>query len=258
MTESPPETPFHRGLQYSRALAILHKHLKPEWYLEIGTLFGKCLAPAQCNTICVDPHIKIDPRYLAHKPRIFMFQMRNDDFFSTDFLDKSGVIFDIAFLDGLHLFEFLLRDFINTERYCHKDSVILLHDCLPLNIEMTVRTNDPSSRTDQETANKWTGDVWKVVRILQTYRPDLSITALDCPPTGLVMVRGLKPHSNVLRESYDAIMNEYGRLDLQEYGFDRYYKEVSVIDSNVALRPRSLVKLFGQPKQTEVEPVQDS
>ncbi len=32
----------------------------------------------------------------------------------------------------------------------------------------------------------WTGDVWKLIPILQRYRPDLQLTLFDAPPSGLV------------------------------------------------------------------------
>ena len=37
----------------------------------------------------------------------------------------------VAFIDGMHLAEYALRDVINTERYCHAASVIVVDDVLP-------------------------------------------------------------------------------------------------------------------------------
>ena len=38
---------------------------------------------------------------------------------------------DLAFIDGMHLFEFALRDFSNVEALAGPGTVIVLHDCLP-------------------------------------------------------------------------------------------------------------------------------
>ena len=60
---------------------------------------------------------------------------------------------ELVFIDGLHLFEQVLRDLINVERHSTTDTVVLLHDCLPLD-EVTSgrRRHDASSasgRTDE-------------------------------------------------------------------------------------------------------------
>ena len=39
---------------------------------------------------------------------------------------------DLVFIDGLHLFEFALRDFFNAEAWCSRTSTIVLHDCVPI------------------------------------------------------------------------------------------------------------------------------
>ncbi|MVA24475.1 hypothetical protein GOZ92_08490 [Agrobacterium vitis] len=59
---------------------------------------------------------------------------------------------DVVFLDGLHQFEYLLRDFINSERIAHRDTVILLDDCLPINAEMTERVFNMAGRRDRDNA----------------------------------------------------------------------------------------------------------
>ena len=77
---------------------------------------------------------------IGTKQRAFFFQMTSDAFFADHDLAlffPRGV--DLAFIDGMHRFEFLLRDFINTERRCHARSIVLLHDCLPRNCRMAER-----------------------------------------------------------------------------------------------------------------------
>ena len=46
--------------------------------------------------------------------------------------ELGGKTLDLAFIDGMHHFEFALRDFINVEKYCSADSIILIHDVYPI------------------------------------------------------------------------------------------------------------------------------
>jgi hypothetical protein len=114
---------------------------------------------------------------------------------------------DLAFIDGLHLFEQVLRDFINLERFCAPESVILMHDCLPRDRETSTR--------DRRTVF-WTGDIWKIVPCLTRYRPDLLVHTLDVPPTGLAIVTNLDPQSRVLPDLYDKLCEEFIPLDYDD------------------------------------------
>jgi hypothetical protein len=137
-----------------------------------------------------------------------------------------------AFLDGMHLFEFLLRDFINTERTCHRHSVIALHDCLPTDARYASRfQGDVAYRKDSAHPGWWAGDVWKVGVILKRFRPDLRIVALDASPTGLILVTSLDPKSDVLSVSYDKILDEFGSMTLEEFGVDSLMAELGIVST---------------------------
>ena len=77
----------------------------------------------------------------------------------------------------MHLFEYLLRDFMNTEAASDPKGVIMMHDLVPHDLAMTTR--DLSA-----IRGAWTGDVWKLLPILQRWRPDLTLTMLNLRPTG--------------------------------------------------------------------------
>lgn len=211
------------GLQYLSFFQKLHQTLNPEWYLEIGTQTGASLALSSAKSISVDPVYRIRQEIIGKKPEFYAFQETSDAFFEADRLKKIGATVNLAFLDGMHLFEFLLRDFIGTEKFSAKDGLILLHDCLPWNTAMTLRVRG------QTATSSWTGDVWKMVPILQKYRPDLTLEIVDAAPTGLVMVSGLDPKNKTLEENYDAIIKEYLDIDLEAYGVDRYFSSFEVI-----------------------------
>lgn len=65
--------------------------------------------------------------------------------------------------------------------------------------------------------------MWKLIPILQRWRPDLTLTVLDCRPTGMVCVTGLDPESRVLAEAYDQIVAEWVAVELEDYGVERFF-----------------------------------
>lgn len=232
----------HGGMDYITFLSHLNSVLAPKTYFEIGTNLGDSLRVFTCDAVSVDPTTQIE-RHPGHdviggRRRMFFFQMTSDEFFRANALRSlfpEGP--DIAFLDGLHLFEALLRDFINTERACHDRSIIFLHDCLPLNERMAERAPRADPREDDATAGFWCGDVWRLIPILKTYRPDLKLVMLDCPPTGLVACMNLDPNSRVLHDRYYDIVEEYRRIDLGTFGLERLWDYLPVQSTLDLLRP---------------------
>jgi hypothetical protein len=85
------------------------------------------------------------------------------------------------------------------ERYCTQDSIVLVHDCFPL---------DRATATREYTTTFWSGDVWRLILALKKYRPDLEIHTIAARPTGLALIRNLDPQSRVLTENMDAIVAE--------------------------------------------------
>lgn len=205
----------HRGPYYLDFLALLNRELHPRSYFEIGTNTGLSLNCFSCDAVCVDPNYQIASHAWQRRRRTLMFQSTADDFFAQEDLRAyfpAGP--DIAFLDGLHRAEYLLRDFINTERSAHRRTLVLLHDCLPLNSRMAERKPRPGDDSEGAYRNAWTGDIWRVLFALQSRRPHLHIRFLDCPPTGLVAVSNLNPSSTTLRDGYLAAVQEMTSLEL--------------------------------------------
>lgn len=222
--------PVLEGEIYTDVLSKLHDKLKPDWYLEVGTFTGKSLSLAQCNTIAVDPEFKLRyPAINATGKQMFFFQQSSDDFFAGDFLKKNKISVDLAFLDGMHLFEYLLRDFIETEKVMSKKGVIALHDCCPTTEYMATREFHKGD---------WTGDVWKTLQILQLYRPDLKIDVTTAHPTGLVLIRNLNPRSTVLSKKYDALVKEFMGKELTDFdgGVAGFLKTLNLKDPADAVK----------------------
>jgi hypothetical protein len=212
------------GLRYHRFLGELHSAMLFDWYLEIGCRKGDSFAPVRSKTIAVDPFFRAEINIIGKKPALHVFQATSDDFFATGFLPRNDIRLSASFLDGMHLFEFLLRDFMNTEAASDPKGVIMMHDLVPHNLAMTTR--DLSA-----IRGAWTGDVWKLLPILQRWRPDLTLTMLNLRPTGVLCVSNLSPGNRVLQENYDAILAEFTELDIEAYGVERYFGSFEYTDA---------------------------
>ncbi len=189
------------GDDYLAVLARFHEWLKPESYVEIGVWHGDSLALAKPDTraVGIDPFPQIQT---AIGSRARLYPIPSDVFFCAhDLLHELGTPrLALSFIDGLHLFEQALMDFVNVERYSDARTIVLIHDCLPVVRCMAAR--------ERETGY-WCGDVWKVAMCLTKYRPDLTLSVLPTYPSGLLIVTGLNPGSSVLRENFPAIVAEY-------------------------------------------------
>lgn len=220
-------------------LAWLHEFLDPKVYLEIGVQHGTSLRLAQpgCAAYGVDP----DP--LIGWGRVF--RATSDQFFAAygatqgdgcavEGFDPAPLAAEIAtselfrgvdlgFIDGMHLVEYALRDFIGMERLCQparfyvnsapgtepvqavpSPSVVVFDDVLPRNQIEAARTQCPGD---------WTGDVWRIDELLQRCRPDLDTMLVDTFPTGLLVVTNLNPSSTILTDQIDQITQRWPAED---------------------------------------------
>ncbi len=194
------------GEDYFQILARIHEHLKPATYLEIGIAQGASLEIVRPETLALG----VDPNPQLRKqpgPNQRVFAQTSDDFFAKcDIASELGdKTVDLAFIDGLHHLEFALRDFINVEKYCSPNSVVLIHDVYPI---------DAMSAARERASQFWSGDIWRLILILKKYRPDLTVNVIGARPTGLGIVQNLDPHSTVLSQRLQEIIDESLALDI--------------------------------------------
>ncbi|MBN2340504.1 MAG: class I SAM-dependent methyltransferase [Deltaproteobacteria bacterium] len=180
---------------YIDVLTRLHRRLEPKNYLEIGVRHGKSIVLANCHAIGVDPQ----PELKVQLPSSTSIVTSTSDLF----FEKKKEIFhkepvDFAFIDGMHLFEYVLRDFMNIERFCGPQSVVVIDDIYP---------NTPAQATRNRETQVWTGDVWKFYRCLKEYRPDLCLVPIDTSPTGLLIITGMQPDNRILWKQYNSIVS---------------------------------------------------
>ncbi|HEX4647230.1 MAG TPA: class I SAM-dependent methyltransferase [Steroidobacteraceae bacterium] len=189
------------GEDYLHVLGRIHRHLEPRTYLEIGVARGDSLALVLPSTLAIgiDPQPNLRKAPAAHHR---IFAATSDEFFARqDVLEElGGRAIDLAFIDGLHRFEQALRDFINVERLCARSSVILVHDCCPLDARTAQR---------EQVTGFWSGDIWRLLLLLRERRPDLLVHTIAAPPTGLGIVLNPDPDSRALSDQFEELTREY-------------------------------------------------
>ena len=116
--------------------------------MEVGVQAGRTFKEVSCGE-----RMGMDP---ALRGKLYgVVRMTSDEFF--DWL-PSGVEFDLAFVDGLHLREQALRDVRNSLSRLSAGGMVVLHDCLP-------RSEGQQGR--RQVGGSWTGDVWRAMAELR-------------------------------------------------------------------------------------------
>ncbi len=193
------ETPYEKiqgTTHYLDVLKRLHNSLKPNNYLEIGVRNGRSLSLATGNAIGVDPMSDI-VMTLPGSTRVI--EKTSDDFFEEPLDPILKLKPELVFIDGMHLFEYALRDFMNVELHSGPDTIIAIDDIFP---------NEPEQATRERKTKVWTGDVWKLYCCLTRYRPDLCMIPLDTSPTGLLLITGLNANNRTLWQHYNPIVRQ--------------------------------------------------
>ena len=137
---------FYRKLNYNFPLDFyrwdLIKFLNTKYnyknYLEIG-----CDQDKLFKRINIKNKFGIDPVSGGN------IRKTSDDFFSTN-----KTKFDLVFIDGLHEYEQVKKDILNSLKFLNPGGIVLVHDCLP---ESMSKQAVPRYRSI------WNGDVWKAI-----------------------------------------------------------------------------------------------
>jgi len=159
-------------------------------YLEIGVN-----TPNQpgYNWIGVECDIKhgVDPNVET------TYKVTSDEFFNNHISQK----YDIVFVDGLHLFEQVYKDIINSLNNLNGNGVIVVHDCNPIT-EITQRR--------ERASDAWHGDVWKAIVKLRIENPDIEIYTVDTDEGCAIIKKG---NQEVLEIQQDIDIYQYSFLE---------------------------------------------
>ena len=211
-------------MHYIRFLKGVHRALQPPTYLEIGIRNGGSLALSPARSVGIDPAFNV--RAELRCP-VELHRTTSDEFFAgPEPLEHfGGEPAALSFIDGMHLFEYVLRDFVNVERHSAWWSVTVFDDILP-------RTTDEANR-DRSTQS-WTGDVYKILPVLERERPDLVCLRVGTEPTGLLLVLGADPADEHLAARVAALTEEWVVPDPQDVPDDLLQRE-GVVDPQAVL-----------------------
>jgi predicted O-methyltransferase YrrM len=197
------------GPNYREVLRTLHQLLRPRSYLEIGVETGATLALAQAQRIIgIDPDLSpLRREKLANHAELH--ECTSQQFFARHRArDVLGAVpLDLVFIDGLHRYAAAIEDFAAVERWSHPDTVIVMHDALPI---------APVYASAERSTRFWVGDVWKATALLLRHRPELRIRVIATAPSGLVIVRLHTAQSPVRADWYRSLLDETRFAPLSE------------------------------------------
>lgn len=149
---------------------------------------------ASCRSIGVDPFPEVT---VELGPGARVIAQTSDAFFDGLAGELLREPPDLVFIDGQHLFEYALRDFMHSERFAAPTTLIAIDDIFP---------NHPRQAARERTTQVWMGDVWRLHACLAELRPDLLLLPVDASPADLLLVAGLDPDSSILWERYPALV----------------------------------------------------
>ena len=121
---------------------------------------------------------------------------KTSDIFFKENVDK----FDIVFIDGLHTYEQVKKDIINSVECLNENGIVLVHDCLP---DTMAKQAVPRYKM------LWNGDVWKAIVECRTNK-DLDVyTCYADYGIGVIIKR---PNRNLL----DYPRKDYSKLKFND------------------------------------------
>jgi hypothetical protein len=165
-------------------------------YLEIGCCKNEVFSKINIKKVGVDPNSGGTVR------------LTSDDFFKTN-----NEKFDLVFIDGLHVYDQIKQDIINSLEVLNNNGVILIHDCLP---EKIWEQNVPRMN------GAWSGDVWKVIPF---FRSNSNIDVYTCVADRGIGIIFKRHNKNILKLEQDT-----KKLKFEDYYYN-YKSYMNLVSS---------------------------
>ena len=165
-------------------------------YLEIG-----CDQNQLFSKVLIENKIGVDPVSGGN------IKKTSDDFFKEN-VDK----FDIVFIDGLHTYEQVKKDILNSVNFLNENGIILVHDCMPDSL---------GKQAVPRYKMQWNGDVWKaIVDLRQKENLDIYTCEMD---------QGIGIISNRKNSSVLKLNKPIDKIKFKDY-FENYKEYMRVIN----------------------------
>lgn len=115
------------------------------------------------------------------------YNISSDEYFEKHAENK---IFDIVFIDGLHIASQVIKDIENSLKHISQNGIIFMHDCLPQSEiqqdvvdfdpnDFNLRPNGPKRKLFGDHNGFWTGNAWEAFAHFRRTRPDLYMATVD-------------------------------------------------------------------------------
>jgi hypothetical protein len=134
----------------------------------------------------------------------------SDEFFK-DNINK----FDIVFIDGLHTYEQVKKDILNSVNCLNENGIILVHDCMPDSL---------GKQAVPRYKMQWNGDVWKaIVDLRQNENLDIYTCLMD---QGVGVITN-KKNSSILK-----LNKPIDKIKFKDYyeNYKEYMRVISVLE----------------------------
>lgn len=146
-------------------------------YLEIGVAEGLNIDRVEANhKDGVDPG---PPESEGPISKAVNYIMTSDNFFAE--IKDKNIFYDFIFIDGLHHYDQVDRDILNSLNVLNDGGIIMLHDSMPSTYE---------GQAVPRMQISWCGDVWKSIVKLRYRNPNLEIFTIDTDYGCTILKRG--------------------------------------------------------------------
>ena len=189
-----------RSLETSELINCIAKRIDAHSYLEIGVETGLTF-----NQVNVFQKTGVDPRFQFDyqgdlRANLSFHEITSDEFFKK--LAKNEIKdqkFDLVFIDGLHVFEQVVKDFMNVINHMNLGGVIVIDDTVPIDEFSALPSQKDCYRLRIESGRhndgSWHGDVYKLIYVLSKNEKNkiriVTVTDLSNPKTVVWMEDGV-------------------------------------------------------------------